>query len=159
MCTTDAYVNEEELCQGMVNMLSRAGFKPQLDIAPVAAQTPKRTNGKADVYLIGWANEPMLDSYSILLQMIETKSDNAGVFNWGGWSYPEIDKLVMQASTEMDRNKRLALQTKALQMVKDEIIMLPLHQQPMAWVMTDKIDHIVQLPDNKPRHWLTHFAK
>ncbi|MDH7787395.1 peptide/nickel transport system substrate-binding protein [Ochrobactrum sp. 19YEA23] len=159
VCTTDAYVNEEELCQGLVNMLSRGGFKPQLDIAPTAAQAPKRTGGKADVYIIGWATEPMLDSYSILLQMIETKTDNAGVFNWGGWSYPEIDKLVIEASTEMDRSKRLALQTKALQMVKDEIVMLPLHQQPMAWVMSNKIDHIVQLPDNKPRHWLTHFAE
>ena len=159
VCTNDAYVNEEELCQGLVNMLSRAGFKPQLDIAPAAAQTPKRAGGQADVYLIGWANEPMLDSYSILLQMIETKTDKAGVFNWGGWSYPEIDKLIVQASAEMDRTKRLALQTKALEMTKEEIIVLPLHQQPMAWVMTDKIDRIVQLPDNKSRHWLTRFAE
>jgi peptide/nickel transport system substrate-binding protein len=159
VCTNDAYVNEEELCQGVVNMLSKGGFKPQLDIAPAAAQAPKRTGGLADVYLIGWANEPMLDSYSILLQMIKTKTDKAGVFNWGGWSYPEIDKLVEQASTEMDRTKRLELQTKALQMAKDEIIMLPLHQQPMAWVMSNKIDAVAQLADNKPRHWLTHFAK
>ncbi len=81
------------------------------------------------------------------------------MFNWGGWSYPEIDKLIVQASTEMDRTKRLALQTKALEMTKEEIIVLPLHQQPMAWVMTDKIDRIVQLPDNKSRHWLTRFAE
>ncbi|MBB6466353.1 ABC transporter substrate-binding protein [Aminobacter carboxidus] len=159
VCTNDAYVNEEELCQGLVNMLTRAGFKPQLDIAPAAAQTPKRAGGLADVYLIGWANEPMLDSYSILLQMIKTKTDKAGVFNWGGWTYPEIDKLIEQASTEMDRTKRLELQTKALQMAKDDLIMLPLHQQPMAWVMSNKIDGITQLADNKPRHWLTHFAQ
>lgn len=159
VCTNEAYVNEEELCQSIVNMLSRAGFKPQLDIGPTAAQAPKRTGGLSDVYIIGWANEPMLDSYSILLQMIETKSDKAGVFNWGGWSYPEIDKLVIQASTEMDRTKRLELQTKALQMVKDEMIMLPLHQQPMAWVMSNRIDRVAQLADNKPRHWLTHFAE
>lgn len=159
VCSTDAYVNEEELCQGIANMLSRGGFKPQIDIGPIAVQTPKRSSGKADVYLIGWATEPMLDAYSILVQMIETKSDKAGVFNWGGWSYPEIDKLIVQASTEMDRTKRLALETKALGMVKDEIIMLPLHQQPMAWVMSDKVDHIAQLADNKVRHWLTHMSK
>jgi peptide/nickel transport system substrate-binding protein len=140
-------------------MLSRGGFKPQLDIAPAAAQAPKRTGGKADVYLIGWATEPMLDAYSILVQMIETRSANAGVFNWGGWSYPDIDKLIVAASTEMDRTKRLALETKALGMVKDQIIMLPLHQQPMAWVMSDKIDKIAQLPDNKVRSWLTHISE
>ncbi|MNW05534.1 Oligopeptide-binding protein OppA precursor [compost metagenome] len=91
--------------------------------------------------------------------MIETRSDKAGVFNWGGWSYPDIDRLIIQASTEMDRTKRLELQTKALQMVKDEMIMLPLHQQPMAWAMSNEIDRVAQLADNKPRHWLTHFAE
>jgi peptide/nickel transport system substrate-binding protein len=29
----------------------------------------------------------------------------------------------------------------------------------MAWVMTDRIDHIAQLPDNKVRHWLTHISE
>lgn len=157
VCTFDAYVNEEELCNAMISLLTRAGFKPSLDIAPAAVQAPKRTGGKADAYLIGWANEPMLDSYSILLQMIESKSDKAGVFNWGGWSYPEIDKLIVAASTEMDREKRLALQTEALKLAKDEIVMLPLHQQPMAWVMSDKITSVLQQADNKPRHWLTRF--
>ena len=154
-CTTDSYVSEEELCNAMVSMLSRAGFKPTLDIGPSAVQTPKRAGGQADVYMIGWANEPMLDSYSILVQMIETRSDTAGVFNWGGWSYPAIDEKIRAASTEMDREKRLALQTEAMQMAKDEVVMLPLHQQPVAWAMTDKIEHVSQLADNKVRHWLT----
>ena len=157
-CTTDSYVNEEELCNAMVSMLSRAGFKPTLDIGPSAVQTPKRAGGQADVYMIGWANEPMLDSYSILVQMIETKSDTAGVFNWGGWSYPAIDEKIRAASTEMDREKRLALQTEALQMAKDEVVMLPLHQQPVAWAMTDKVQSVAQLADNKVRHWLTVMA-
>lgn len=67
----------------------------------------------------------MLDSYSILLQVFKSKSDTAGVFNWGGWSYPEIDKLITAASTEMDRDKRLAMQSEALKLVKDNLIMIP----------------------------------
>ncbi|AXC49906.1 ABC transporter substrate-binding protein [Paracoccus suum] len=157
-CTTDAYVSEEELCNAMVSMLTRAGFKPSLDIGPAAVQTPKRAGGQADVYLLGWANEPMLDSYSLLVQMIETKSDTAGVFNWGGWSYPAIDGKIKAASTEMDRDKRLALQTEAMKMAKDEIIMLPLHQQPVAWAMVDRVESVAQLADNKVRHWLTVMA-
>lgn len=157
-CTTDSYVNEEELCNALVSMLTRAGFKPTLDIAPSGVQTPKRAGGQADVYIIGWANEPMLDSYSILVQMIQTKSDTAGVFNWGGWSYPAIDDKIKHASTEMDRTKRLALQTEALKMAKDEIVMLPLHQQPVAWAITDKVQSMAQLADNKVRHWLTIMA-
>ncbi|WOC15650.1 ABC transporter substrate-binding protein [Pseudochrobactrum sp. MP213Fo] len=159
VCTYENYLNEEELCNSMVSMLTRAGMKPALDIGPAAVQAPKRTKGQSDVYLLGWANEPMLDSYSILMQMIQSKSGVAGVFNWGNWSYPEIDSLIIQASTEMDREKRLALQTKALEMAKQEIIMLPLHQQPISWVMTDKVESVVQQADNKPRHWLTMLKK
>ena len=50
---------------------------------------------------------------------------------------------------------RLALQTQALKMVKDEIIMMPLHQQPIAWALSDKVESVVQLADNKVRHWFT----
>jgi peptide/nickel transport system substrate-binding protein len=159
VCTYENYLNEEELCNGMISMLTRAGFKPSLDIGPTAVQAPKRTAGQADAYVLGWANEPMLDSYSILMQVIQTKSGVAGVFNWGGWSYPELDELVTKAATEMDREKRLALQTKALEIVKKEIIQLPLHQQPIAWVLTEKVESVVQQADNKPRHWLTVLKK
>ena len=33
--------------------------------------------------------------------------------------------------------------------------MLPLHQQPIAWAMTKKVESVKQLADNKVRHWLT----
>lgn len=154
-CTTDAYLNEEALCHAMISMLARAGFTPTLDIAPVAVQTPKRSGGQADVYLIGWANEPMLDAYSILSQMVETKTGTSGIFNWGGWSYPELDKVIRTAAVEMDDEDRRVLETKALGTVKDEVILLPLYQQPMAWITSDRVDHVLQLADNKARHWLT----
>ncbi len=159
VCTSDTYVNDEDLCNAIISMLTRAGFAPTLEIGPAALVTPKRTSGLSDMYMIGWANEPMLDSYSILLQMIESRSGTAGVFNWGGWSYPEIDALIVSASTEMDREARLALQTEALQIAKDEIVMLPLHQQPITWAMSQKVESVVQLADNKVRHWLTVLAE
>ncbi|MDQ1849678.1 ABC transporter substrate-binding protein [Gemmobacter fulvus] len=159
MCSNDLWVNEEEICNALVSMLTRVGLAPRLNIAPNAVQQVKLTNGEADMFAFGWANEPMLDSYSILLQTFQTKSDNAGVFNWGGWSYPEMDKLIIAASTELDREKRLAMQSAALKIVKDESIMLPFHQQPMAWATSDKVESVVQLSDNKGRHWLTRMAE
>src|SRR5690606_22526709 len=97
--------------------------------------------------------EPMLDSYSILIQMLHSKGGNAGVFNWGGWSYPEIDRLTDAAGVELDREKRLAMQTEALKIAKDEIVMMPLHQQPMAWAVASGFTDFPQFPDNKSRLW------
>ncbi len=153
VCTNESYVNEEQFCQAIASMWSRVGLKPRLDIGPTAKQTPKRANGQADVYTIGWATLPMLDTYSILIQMLHSQDGNAGVFNWGGWSYPEIDRLTDEAGVELDREKRLAMETEALKIAKDEIVMMPLHQQPMAWAVSSEFDDFPQFPDNKPRLW------
>ena len=153
VCTNESYVNEEQFCQAIASMWSRVGLKPRLDIGPTAKQTPKRANGQADVYTIGWATLPMLDTYSILIQMLHSKEGNAGVFNWGGWSYPEIDRLTDAAGVELDREKRLAMETEALKIAKDEIVMMPLHQQPMAWAVSSGFADFPQFPDNKPRLW------
>ncbi|MCZ4253947.1 ABC transporter substrate-binding protein [Sulfitobacter sp. G21635-S1] len=153
VCTNESYVNEEQFCQAIASMWSRIGLTPKLDIGPTAKQTPKRANGKADVYTIGWATLPMLDTYSILVQMLHSKDGNSGVFNWGDWSYPELDKLTQSAAVELDRDTRLQMETDALKIAKDEIIMMPMHQQPMAWAVSKGFSDFPQFPDNKPRMW------
>lgn len=152
-CLQDGLVNEEQVCQAIASMWSRVGLSPKLDVAPRAVQTPKRTNGGTDVYTLGWATLPMLDAYSPLLQIFHTKEGNSGVFNWGGWSFPELDALVQAAGKELDVDKRLAMETDALRIVKDQAIMIPIHQQPMAWAVTDAVAEMPLFPDNKPRLW------
>jgi peptide/nickel transport system substrate-binding protein len=157
-CLSDGLVNEEQFCQAIASMWSRIGLKPKLDVGPRAVQTPKRTNGKTDLYTLGWATLPMLDAYSPLLQIFHTKEGNSGVFNWGGWSFPELDRMIDAAGSEMDVDTRLALETKALQVVKDQVIMIPLHQQPMAWAVTNDVTDLPLFPDNKPRLWFAQMA-
>ena len=159
VCANDEYINAEDACQAIISMLTKVGLKPTLDIGPRAVQTPKRSSGKADMYLIGWANEPTLDAYSMLSQVFATADGSSGVSNDGGWSYPELDKMTKEASVTLDRDARLALETKALQYAKDNLIMIPLWQQPMAWATTAKVADVVVRPDNKPRHWLTRMAE
>ena len=150
------YVNEEELCQAVASMWSRIGLKPKLDIAPRSMQVPKRTAGKTDVFTFGWATEPMIDTYSLLVQVLRSKSGTAGVFNWGGWTFTRIDQLTDQAARELTTPKRLALMSEALKVAKDEVVFIPLHQQPIAWaIRSTEVESVVQLPDNKVRLWHT----
>ena len=147
------YVNEEEICLAIAAMWTRVGLDPKLDIAPRSVQSPKRVGGKTDVHTLGWATLPMLDAYSPLIQILHSKEGNSGVFNWGDWSYPKLDALVQQAGQELDTEKRLALETAALKIAKDEIILIPLHQQPLAWAVGVNVENMPVLPDNKPRPW------
>lgn len=159
MCMNDESINEEDICSGVNSMLKRSGFQPSIDMAPRAVQSPKRTNGKADVFNLSWANEPTLDAYSLLAQVLSTRNDAVGVSNYGGWSVPALDKLVEQAAIEPDNDKRLALEEQALKIAKDEVLVVPLHQQPIAWAMLDKVQSVDFRADNKPRHWLTRMAE
>lgn len=154
-CNNDSLVNEEELCQAVASMWSRAGLKPNLSIAPRAQQTPKRVKGEFDVITFGWATEPMIDTYSLLVQVLHSKSGSAGVFNWAGWGDPRIDELTDKGGVELDPKKRIPMMTEALKIAKDEIMFIPMHQQPMAWaIRSGSVDVMVQSPDNKPRLWL-----
>ena len=128
-------------------------------MGPRAVQQPKRTTGKADVFNLSWANEPTLDAYSLLSQVLSTRKGSTGVSNFGGWSVPEIDKIVEQAAREPDNEKRLALEEAALKIAKEQVLLIPLHQQPIAWAMLDKVKSVDFRADNKPRHWLTQVAK
>ncbi|MCR4523839.1 MULTISPECIES: ABC transporter substrate-binding protein [Bosea] len=154
-CQSDSLVNEEEFCQAVAAMWSRAGFKPNLSMAPRSQQTPKRVKGEFDVISFGWANEPMIDAYSLLVQVLRSKSGTGGVFNWGGWGDPRIDALIDKAGVELDTPKRIEMMKEALKIAKKEQLFIPLHQQPMAWAMRNTVASTVQASDNKPRLWLT----
>lgn len=154
-CLNDGLVSEEEVCQAIAAMWSRIGVRPTLSIAPRAVETPKRVRGEFDIATLGWANEPMIDAYSVLVQVLHSRSGTAGVFNWGGWGSPRIDELTQAAGTELDNARRIPLMTEALRIVREEIMFIPLHQQPMAWAARRNVETMVQLSDNKPRLWLT----
>ncbi|TQE99309.1 MAG: ABC transporter substrate-binding protein [Spiribacter salinus] len=158
-CMSDRLVNEEQICQALASMWSRLGLSPQLDVAPRAVQTPKLTGGQADLYILGWATLPMLDSYSPLLQIFHSQEGNSGVFNWGDWSFPDLDALVEAAGSELDLETRLQLQNDAMQIIKDEHIVIPLHQQPMAWAATPAVTEMPLFPDNKPRLWFARMGE
>ena len=157
-CNYDLWVNEEEICSAVVSMLTRAGLAPSLDIGPRAVQSPKMTSGVTDMFIFGWANEPMLDSFSILLQVARSREGTGGVFNWGGWVYPEMDALIDAAAVELDRDARLEMQNQALRIAREEMLMVPFHQQGMSWAVSDRVEYVLQQADNKVRHWLTRIA-
>ena len=97
----------------------------------------------------------MIDAYSILVQVIRSKSGSGGVFNWGEWGRADMDALIDKSGVELDRPKRIAMMSEALMIAKREHLLIPLHQQPMAWAIRGNVTAMVQASDNKPRLWLT----
>jgi peptide/nickel transport system substrate-binding protein len=158
VCTPEGYVSEEQICQAATSMWARIGLKAALQLGARATTTQRRVAGEFDVTPLGWANEPAIDAESLLIQVLHSKTGSSGLFNWGNWGRPEIDRLTDEAAGELDTPKRLAEEARALTIAGDEILFLPLHQQPMAWAVRSDVTHVAQLSDNKPRHWLTRMG-
>lgn len=156
-CPNDRYVNDEEICQAVTAMWARLGVKANLTAQTKSKHFEKVLAGGADIYMVGWATLPMLDTYSVLSALLHTPSDRMGAWNPGGYSNAELDKLTDAVAVELDSEKRTAMMTEALAIAKDDVAMIPLHQQPLVWAVRDGVSMKVT-PDNKPRLWYVNIA-
>ncbi|MCZ0811633.1 MAG: ABC transporter substrate-binding protein [Pseudomonadota bacterium] len=151
-CPSSRYVNDEEICQAITSMWSRIGVDAKLTSQTPSKHFEKVLAGGADIFMVGWATLPMLDSYSVLSALLHTKGDRMGAWNPGGYSNPELDALTAKVAVELDLEKRDAMMSEALGIARDEVAMIPLHQQPLAWAVRDGVSLPITA-DNKPRLW------
>ncbi len=151
-CPNDRYVNDEEICQAIVAMWARVGVKANLTAQTKGKHFEKVLGGGSDIYMVGWATLPMLDSYSVLSALLHSKEGKMGAWNPGGYSNPRIDELTDQVAVELDSEKREEMMTEALRIAKEDVAIIPLHQQPLSWAIRDNVS-LVQTADNKPRLW------
>lgn len=151
-CPNDRYVNDEEICQAITAMWSRMGVTARLNAQTKSKHFEKVLAGDSDIYMVGWATLPMLDTYSVLSALLHTPGDRMGAWNPGGYSNAEIDALTAKVATELDPAKRTAMMTRALVIARDDVAIIPLHQQPLAWAVRSGVS-IPLTADNKPRLW------
>ncbi len=105
-------------------------------------------NYGASFYMLGWT-PATYDVHNMLVSLLHSRTGQggAGFVNNGGYSNPQLDTLIDQIQVETDKAKRSALTHQALEIVKNEIPTIPLHQQAVVWATRDNID-LTQLADN-----------
>jgi peptide/nickel transport system substrate-binding protein len=149
-CSTDEFVNAEQLCQATAAMWARIGVKVNLTALPASQYNRKLLAGECDLYIIGWANTPQLNAFSILNNVMR----KGGRWNPGGYSNARIDELVQKIATEVDDNERQKMLVEALMLQKRDFAYIPMHQEPLVWAVR-KGFQVHQAPDNKVRLWLS----
>ena len=151
-CSNDRYIGDEQLCVAIASMWTRLGLQVDLKTESKATYFPRQDHGDTDMYMLGWATLPPLDGYSPLQSLFATKGGGYGGTNPNGLSDPRLDDLARRATVEMDEPRRRALLGDAFRIVHDEAMFIPLHEQPVAWAMSDKVD-MPQLADEYVRPW------
>jgi peptide/nickel transport system substrate-binding protein len=151
-CPNDHHVNSEQICQALSSMWARIGIKVNLTSQPGSLHIKRLLSGKADIYLLGWANTPQLDAFSILNNVFR----KSGRYNPGGYFNPKLENVVAQLEKEMDPEKRQKLMTEALLIQKHDFAIIPLHRDPLIWGKRKDLDVILS-PDYKFRIWWSRF--
>ena len=72
----------------------------------------------------------------------------AGDNNYGNFRNAALDELIERAESEMDAVKRQALINQAVELVKNEVLVIPLHRQVVPWVSRANVS-LVHRSDNK----------
>ena len=149
-CPNDRYVNDEQICLATVSMLAKVGIKVNLLAQPKSKYFGKILAPKLDTsfYLLGWTPSSF-DSYNVLNFIHACPKDTGeGKFNLGGYCNPEVDKLSALINSETDQAKRDAMIELAWGMTIDDVAYLPLHQQALAWGVSNNVQ-LKQRPDNE----------
>jgi peptide/nickel transport system substrate-binding protein len=142
-CPNDRYVNDEAICQAVVAMLARVSVKANL-LAQTKARYFAKINAprfETSFYMLGWT-PGALDALNMLVSLVETRSEDLreGAWNEGGYSNPAINELIKNIQVELDNEKRNEFISKALSIVRDDFVYLPLHQQIVVWATRDNVD-------------------
>ncbi len=142
-CPNDRYFNDEKICQAITSMLARAGIKVTLLAQPKSKYFGKilATSGyDTSFYLLGWTPGSM-DIENVLSSLVvcRDEANNRGMFNLGNYCNPKVDELTAAIGSETDADKRNAMIKEALTIVKEDVAYMPIHQQPIAWGVSDNI--------------------
>jgi peptide/nickel transport system substrate-binding protein len=151
-CPNDRYVNDAAICQAVAAMLSKINVKVTLNAMPKAKFFELAgSTGKYDssFNMLGWT-PGSADSLNILVNIAGCRDENGkgGTFNYGGYCNPKIEALAKQVSTETDQTKRNGLIAEAFKILHEEVALLPLHQQSLAWGVSKNVT-ITQRADNQ----------
>jgi peptide/nickel transport system substrate-binding protein len=158
-CPNDRYVNDAAICQAVSANLARIGVKVNLTAETKNSYFPKILRRDTSFYLLGWTPSTG-DAHDVLSSIMATPTDKGqGQFNLGAYSNPKLDELTLKIQSETDQAKRNDMIREAFKIHQDDVGHIPLHQQALAWAVSNKVT-LVQLPDNRMFFkWVTLKAK
>jgi peptide/nickel transport system substrate-binding protein len=103
-------------------------------------------NYNTDFFMLGWT-PGTYDAHNALYSLLGTRDGKRGEVNVSGYSNPIMDDLIDKIAVEIDKSKRDDMISQTIQMIQDNILVLPLHQQVIVWAAKKTVE-LVQPADN-----------
>ena len=147
-CPNDRYVNDEKICVAVAAMWARIGLNVKVDAMPKAQYFQRTPKKEFSACMQGWGDNNRDGMFTLKPLFHSLNDKGAGDTNYGNFKNAALDELIDQADVEMDLAKRQTMINKAVELVKDEVLVIPLHRQVIPWVSRANVS-LVHRSDNK----------
>ncbi|HEY9105618.1 MAG TPA: ABC transporter substrate-binding protein [Roseateles sp.] len=146
-CPNNRYINDEEICSALAAMWSQLKIKVKVSATPRALHFPKLEKLDTSLFMYGWGGS-ITDAEVILTPVFRHRgAKGVGDYNYGNFRNDRADALAAQSSVEPDPKKREQLIRGALQALREEVNIIPLHRQVIPWAARANVTP-VHRPDN-----------
>jgi peptide/nickel transport system substrate-binding protein len=130
----DRYVNDDQICQAVAQMLSRIGVATRVETLPSSVYFSRATKLEFSMMLVGWAPDTAEASSPLKAQLATYDAKKGmGTANRGRYSNPKLDALLEQGLATVDDAKREKLLQQATEIGIGDLGIIPLHHQVNLW--------------------------
>jgi peptide/nickel transport system substrate-binding protein len=147
-CPNDRYINDEKICVALAGMWARIGLNVKVETLPKAQYFQRTPKKEFSACLEGWGDNNRDAMFTLKPLFHSFNRTGSGDNNYGNFRNLQLDGLIERAEVEMDPVKRQAMIIQAVEVVKQEVLVIPLHRQVVPWVSRANI-HLVHRSDNK----------
>lgn len=148
--TNDRYRNDAEVGAAIAQDLAAVGIRASLHPVPMKEFLPIFTSRDTSLYMMGFTL-PSTDASGAFDFLIHTRDLNHGYGrdNCGGYSNPEVDRLIERSSETMAPENRAKLLMEAMARTMQDLPMIPLHVESSVSMCSSHVEW-----DNRPDEYL-----
>lgn len=132
----DRYPNDAKTAQAVAQMWTRIGVQTQVEALPWSSFSARSARQEFAMRLAGWGSTTGEASYT-LVNIVHTydRERRTGANNNGRYSNAQLDALTARATSTLDDTQREALLRQGVQMVADQVAIIPLFQLTNLWAV------------------------
>jgi len=115
-------------------MLAHVGIRVRVEAAPLNVFLARVRREQTSFALLGWGSF----AADLAMRSLIATPDRVrgyGAWNWGRYSNTALDRLITQSLATVDRTQREAIARAAVRLVAQEVALIPLYHQRVAWAM------------------------
>jgi peptide/nickel transport system substrate-binding protein len=130
LMVTDEFPESVTAAQVIAGQLEPIGIDVEVEVLDFATWLDRQDQGEFDAFMLSWlGNIDPADFY-------EQQHITDGSSNYQGYSNPEVDRLLTEASTEVDEDARKNLYDQAAKMIVDDVSYLYFYNPDVvqAWI-------------------------